>query len=454
MKYFIWILGCAMNNSDAERIATVMELLGYTKTEAESEADVLITVACSVRQKAIDRIHGKVKEIRRYKAKNPDFKAILTGCVLEKDKKEFLKDFDAVLPIDDIGTLPSLLSPNHLEIDHSDLNENLKLKIENCENDYLSLTPHYESHFRAYVPIMTGCNNFCSYCAVPYTRGREKSRPEEEILAEVKKLIESGYKEITFLGQNVNSYENNPKDLSHNPKSENRFVELLKKLDKIPGEWRGYFYSNHPKDISEELLCLMPTLKHFPAYLHFPLQSGSDRILKEMHRHYNQSQYLEGVGKIRAAMPEMTLTTDIIVGYPGETEADFEETLKVMRQAKYDMVFSAQYSPRPGSQSAKLPDDVPLPEKKRREKLVIELTKETSEANNQRFIGRVERVLVDEKKKDTYFARTAGYKVVEIKLNNPEHAEGSLKKNLKIGEFVDVRIDSIGPWKLQASLLN
>jgi tRNA-2-methylthio-N6-dimethylallyladenosine synthase len=227
MKYFIWVLGCAMNNSDAERIATVLELLGYRKTELESEADVFITVACSVRQKAIDRIHGKVKEIRSYRAKNPDFKAVLTGCVLEKDNKEFLKDFDAVLPIDDIGTLPSLLSPNHLEIEHSDLNENLELKIENCENDYLSLTPHYESHFRAYVPIMTGCNNFCSYCAVPYTRGREKSRPEAEVVTEVKKLIESGYKEITFLGQNVNSYGINTKLIRQNTKVNPRTINNM-----------------------------------------------------------------------------------------------------------------------------------------------------------------------------------------------------------------------------------
>jgi tRNA-2-methylthio-N6-dimethylallyladenosine synthase len=421
MKYYFWVLGCAMNYSDAERIATVLSILGYEKTEVEEEADLIVTIACSVRQHAIDRIYGKAKDWQRRKAKNPTFKTVLTGCVLEKDRAKMAKVFDLIFEIEDLGKLPGLLGEAVAED---------KVEEMGRSGEYLGIAPAYESSFRAYVPIMTGCNNFCTYCAVPYTRGREKSRSQKEIILEVSGLVEKGFKEITLLGQNVNSYEFG-------------FVELLAEIDKIPGDYRVYFYSNHPKDMSEGLINLMPTLKHFPAYIHLPLQSGNDEIIRAMNRHYSKESYLELVEKIRTAMPEVALTTDIIVGFPGEGESELADTVEVMEAAKFDMAFLAQYSSRPGTKAAKLEDDVNKEEKKRREKILLDVLSKTAKENNERLVGTPQKVLVDGEKNGKYFGRTAGYKVVEIKTDQA----------LELGQFIDVEVKSATAWKLLGIVL-
>lgn len=429
MKYYFWVLGCAMNYSDAERIAAVFDLLGYEKTEEETQADFIITVACSVRQKAIDRIHGKLKSWKKLKKKNPNLKLILTGCVLEKDRKQMAEVFDVVFEINDLGKLPSYIG---------EILDEEKVEVLGKSGEYLGLVPSYESHFRAYVPIMTGCNNFCSYCAVPYTRGREKSRPKDEVISEIKNLVKKSYKEITLLGQNVNSYQFG-------------FAELLKSLDEIEGDHRIYYYSNHPKDMSEELISTLPKLKHFPPYIHFPLQSGNDEIIRKMNRRYTKESYLALVGKIKKALPEITLTTDIIVGFPGETEAAFQDTVDVMKEAKFDMAFIAQYSPRSGTVSAKLPDDVPKTIKKLREKTLVGILSQTANENNQKIVGTVQKVLIDGVKKGKYFGRTAGFKVVEItKIDTSTQLRASQK--LVLGQFIDVEIKSATAWKLFGSL--
>jgi tRNA-2-methylthio-N6-dimethylallyladenosine synthase len=429
MKYYFWILGCAMNYSDAERIASVLDYLGYKKTEKEEEADLFIVVACSVRQSAINRIYGKVKEFKELKIRNPKFKTILSGCVLAEDRKKMSKVFDILFEIKDLEMLPIMLS-NILG----------KSKTEELgkSGEYLSITPHYESNFRAYVPISTGCDNFCTYCAVPYTRGREKSRPEKEIVSEVKRLIKNGYKEITLLGQNVNSYGNDLND----SKTNKEFIQLLLDIDKIPGDFRVYFYSNHPKDFSDELIATLSGLTHFPHYIHLPLQSGNDEIIKKMNRHYTKAKYLNLVEKIRLAMPEVTLTTDIIVGFPTETLEQFQDTVDVMENVKYDMAFIAQYSPRSGTVSARMPDDVINEEKKIREDILQKILAETVLENNQRLVGTIQKVLIDGKKNGKYYGRTSGYKVVEIKTDHI----------LKIGQFIDVKIEKAGSWKLKASV--
>jgi len=401
-----------MNYSDAERMAAVLDSLGYTRTEQENEADLFMVISCSVRESAMLSIYGKVKDLNELKTKNSKLKTILTGCVLEKDRKKLSKVFDILMTIDELSGLPALLNSN---------------PTENCAKDYFSITPHYKSTFRAYVPISTGCDNFCSYCAVPYTKGREKSRPIEEIIQEVTNLVKGGFKEITLLGQNVNSYG-----------AGNTFGELLVNLDKIPGEHRIYFYSNHPKDMTDELIKTIADLKHFPHYIHLPLQSGSDEILKKMNRHNTKEKYLGLVAKIRKAMPDVTLTTDIIVGYPGETEEQFADTIDVMKKAEYDMAFIARYSPRPGTVSAKEPDDVPKEEKKRREMILQEIVKATVFEHNEKLVGTTQKVLVDEKKGEKYYGRTEGYKVIEIKTDQP----------LRIGQFIDVKIESVSSWKL------
>jgi len=443
MKYYLWVLGCAMNQSDAERISSVLDLSGYKKTDSEAEADLIIVVACSVRQTAIDRIYGKAKSWQKLKIKNCKFKIVLTGCVLDKDKKKMSEIFDYVLTIEEIGKLPSILKYKYEylnskqnfnnKIINSTLNKNLKFKIKNYVDDYFALDAKYESTFRAYVPIMTGCDNFCSYCAVPYTRGREKSRSQADILKEIKALVKKGYKEITLLGQNVNSYNDKGRT----------FVMLIREIDKIPGNWRGYFYSNHPKDMSDELIKILPKLKHFPAYIHLPLQSGNDRILSEMNRHYTKKDYLALVAKIRKVMPDVVLTTDIIVGYPGEGRREFQDTLDVVKKAKFEMIFIGKYSPRAGTRSYLQKDDVSSSTKSEREKILTELLAENLLNVNKRLIGKTIKVLLDEKKSNNYYGRTEGYKVVELRQN----FKYKIKK-IEIGQFYQVKITDVGSWKL------
>ena len=483
-----------MNYSDAERMATVLESLGYAKTENEKEADLFIVISCSVRESAALSIYGKVRDLNEMKEANPNFKAVLTGCVLEKDKKKLGKVFDIVMTMEDLPKLPELLTTCHPERSEGSRDSSATPQNDN----YLIITPKYQSHFRAYVPISTGCDNFCTYCAVPYTKGREKSRPLSDIVNEVRNLVQNGYKEITLLGQNVNSYGNglpnsrHPEpsegsrtrilDSSARPLNDESFTTLLQKLDAIPGDHRIYFYSNHPKDMSDELIATLADLKHFPHYIHLPLQSGNDEIIQKMNRHYTKAQYLELVAKIRKAMPDVTLTTDIIVGFPGETEKQFADTEDVMEKAKYDMAFIAQYSSREGTVSAKQPDDVSKTEKTQREKVLQEIVKATVLAHNKKLISTTQRILVDEEKNGKYFGRTEGYKVVEITFPviapaRPKPSEGGRSKATKqsitelqeiaapparngvgnnktdlVGRFVEVKIEIVSSWKLFGSI--
>jgi tRNA-2-methylthio-N6-dimethylallyladenosine synthase len=454
-----------MNYSDAERIASVFDLAGYVPAKTEAEADVAIVVACSVRQTAIDRIYGKVKPWDKRRRKT-EFKTILAGCVLPEDKRKMAKSFDLVFDINEIQKLEEFILSLRGEDRRGNLDHHASLVMTERAGDYLSIIPKYESSFRAYVPIMTGCDNFCSYCAVPYTRGREKSRSVGDILGEIKGLVASGYKEITLLGQNVNSYGGGAPTGSLPGQGETLpkggFIDLLKKIDGIPGDYRVYFYSNHPKDFSDELIEVLPKLKHFPKYIHLPLQSGSDDILRKMNRHYTQKDYLELVSKIREVMPNVMLTTDILVGFPGETDADFKETMMVVREARFEMIFIGQYSPRPGTVSAKLKDDVTGEIKKKREKVITDYLRNYLVDHNLKFVGQTVRVLIDEQKPvrtpdggSTFFGRTEGYKVVEISLRHPEPIEGSGAKTdqpLVVGQFYDVKISEAKAWKLIATL--
>lgn len=424
MKYYFWILGCAMNYSDAERISTILDAFGFQKTEKEREADIIIVIACSVRQHAIDRIYGKVKEWKN----KPNLTTILSGCVLEVDKKKMKAVFDLIFEIKDINKLTDFIKNKF----------STEVHIEKVK-DYLSIFPSYKSKIRAYVPISTGCNNFCTYCAVPYTRGREKSRPQKEIVSEIQKLIGSSIKEITLLGQNVNSYGQDQHKEHHNAD----FIKLINKIDQIPGNYRVYFYSNHPKDMSEELIKALAKLKHFPHYIHLPLQSGNDKIIRAMNRHYNQKQYLDLVEKIRKTMPDIALTTDIIVGFPGETEKQFEDTKNVMKAAKFDMAYIAQFSSRPGTKAAKMKDTVTKDEKKKREETLQKVLAKTALGQNKKLINSTEIILIDGAKNNKFYGRTSGFKVVEI----------TKSPTIKIGDFVKVNIESATAWKLSGKLI-
>jgi len=432
-KYYLYVLGCAMNYSDAERIASIFDAAGYVSAENEADANTVIVLACSVRQKAIDRILGKAKGWNKRRRKEENFQTILSGCVLPEDKNKLSKSFDLIFEVAELNKLEKFLNPTI---------RNSKFEIQNSGRDYLSIAPKYESTFRAYVPIMTGCDNFCSYCAVPYTRGREKSRPQNEIIGEIKELIKRGYKEITLLGQNVNSYRK-AKSEKRKVEDDEPFVDLLKEIDKIPGSHRIYFYSNHPKDFSDELIRVLPKLKHFPAYIHLPLQSGNDEILRKMNRRYTSEEYLKLVTKIRGAMPGATLTTDIIVGFPGETGEAFEDTIKIIKKVGFGMIFIGQYSPRAGTPSAKMDETVTRTEKKERDRTITKILADQLQKENKKLVGKEFTVLIDEKKGSSYFGRTDNYKVVEIKTD----------QHLEVGQFVDVKFIGSSAWKLQGKLV-
>lgn len=388
-----------MNKSDAERIASLLDSIGYHEAKSIEESDLVVLVTCSVRQSAEDRVYGIMRQLQKLKSQNPKFKVVLTGCLaLQNETVQRLKDVDIFLDIKDLNNLPKLLnkkSNHHLE-------------------SYFSIKPKYKSSFTAYVPIMTGCNNFCTYCVVPYVRGREESRDPQDIITEVKELISQGYKEIILLGQNVNSYQP-PTTNNQQQKDIKDFADLIKVISQLKGEFWLRFVTSHPKDLSDKLIKVIADNKKITEYIHLPIQSGDNTILKKMNRGYTVSQYKNLIKKIRKAIPEAAITTDIIVGFPGETRQQFDNTAKTMQEIGYDMAYIAQYSPRPQTSAAKLKDNVSKPEKKRRENVLTDILKKSALENKKKLINKEVKVLVEKKKGDNWIGKTRGFKVVKFK---------------------------------------
>jgi len=434
MKYWIITFGCQMNKSDSERIATVLENAGYQKASKINEADLIVVNMCSVRQSAVDRVYGKIKDFAKLKTYNSKLKTLLTGCVLKQDRKKFAEKFNYILDIKDLPKWPAFL------------NSTPPLKTK----DYLKIKPKYSNNFSAFVPVMTGCNNFCAYCVVPYTRGPEISRPAEEIICEVKNLIKKGYKEIWLLGQNVNSYKGQSNPVAKKRDRLNKrqdiefinFPQLLRKINDIPGNFWIRFTSSHPKDLSDELINVMADYKKVTEYLNLPVQSGDNEILKKMNRSYTIAQYKNLVKKIRKKIPNIALSTDVIVGFPGETKKQFEETLKLFKEVKFDMAYIAKYSPRPGTAAAKLKDNVSQEEKDRREKVLTKILKQTILENNKKYVGKEVEILVDKKKsKNQWLGKTRTHKNVLFE-----------SKNNLLGKFIKVRITRALPWGLKGRI--
>jgi len=468
MKYYLFVLGCQMNKSDSERIAAVLEEAGYKKTDQENQADLICVVSCSVRQSAIDRIYGFIRKIRnpkqeiRDRLQNRNTKLqtkrpilILTGCLLEEDKKNLQELFDLIFDIRDLGELPNKLASLYIYrcVDKD------RGVIDKRWRDCFDILPKYSSKFTAFIPIMTGCDNFCTYCAVPYTRGREVSRPEKEILAEVKNLIKKGYKEIILLGQNVNSYKNVKTQISNTKKkvaprlrseTKSDFVRLLEKINAIPGRFWIRFVTSHPKDMGQDLIWAIANLEKITEYIHLPAQSGSNAILKKMNRHYTAKQYLdllgrihENVFKIKGERP--AISTDIIVGFPGETKKQFRETKELMEKAQFDMAYIAQYSPRSGTLAARVyKDNVPKSEKRRREEELVGILKKTAFVHNKKYLGKSVEVLVEGFKKGFFFGKTRTFKTVKFKAKN--------KKSL-VGSFVLIKITKAREFGLEGNLI-
>lgn len=427
-----------MNLSDGEKIEKILSDLKFQKTDSEKEADVIIVVSCSIRQVVIDKILRRAKNWQR-KRKAKLLTTIVTGCVVDADKEKMSGFFDYVLDIKEIEELKNILRsnislssvipakagiqrtwiPGHPGLDPGPND----IEVDN----YLNISSNHQSSFQAYVPIMTGCNNFCSYCVVPYVRGREKSRPAKEIINECKKLIEQGYKEIVLLGQNVNSYDGGKLN----------FPKLLSEIDKIKGDFWMRFLTSHPKDLSNELIDVMKNGRHITPYLHLAVQSGDNKILQAMNRKYKIERFVEIVQKARKAIPGIMISTDVIVGFPGETKKQFNNTLKLFKQVGFDMAYISKFCARKGTEAAKLKDNILDKEKENRKNIINEELKKSALEINRRYIGRKVKVLVDEFKNGKCSGKTDTFKTVVF--------TGDKKM---IGKFIEVEIKRADTWAL------
>lgn len=429
-KYLLKTFGCAMNIADSSRIKSVLEGLGYQLGSEQDKLDLVLVNTCGIRETAENRAFSYIDRIKKIQ---PQVRIVLTGCLSQRtDVVTKLKNIvDFFLPISNLPNLALALKQEKIETDYS--LDSYRLKY---GEEYLRLKAQPEHKFIAYVPIGNGCNNFCSYCVVPYARGREVYRPVAEIITEVKELISLGYKEINLIAQNVNSYQVNSLD----------FPDLLTKVAQLPGNFILRFSSSHPKDVSSKLLEAMANNTKICPHLHLALQSGANTILQAMNRHYLAEEFLAKVKLARELNPAISITTDIIVGFPGEGEAEFAETVAVFKEAKFDQAYISRYSPRPGTPAYKLKDTVSAKVKAKREQVLEDILTKQLTRKNQAFINKKEIVLVEGKnRKGLYYGKTASFRTVQIveRLLNPK----------LIGQFVPVRITASSPFGFEAKLI-
>lgn len=425
-SYHILTYGCQMNEHDSENIAGFLESMGYQYCENEFDADVVVMNTCSVRENADNRFFGVLGQFKKNKKNNPDFIMCVCGCmpqqswVVEKIREQF-SWVDIIFGTQNIGEFPELLDrrikTGKKQCSIIDNNPNI---------DEEEMKPKRMYKHKALVNITYGCNNFCTYCIVPYTRGREKSRKLEDVVSEITCLVNDGVKEVMILGQNVDSY----RDVSGN-----NFATLLKAINSIEGLERIRFMTSHPKDISEEMMDCFNTCDKLCHNIHLPVQSGSDVVLKRMNRHYDTEKYMSIVHKLREVCPDISISTDIIVGFPGETEEDFEKTLDIVREVRYDSAFTFLYSPRKGTPAARYEDQIPEDIKHKRFDRLVDAINEISLEKNSGYVGKTFDVLVEghSKNDDTTFGgRTDDFKLVNFK------SEKSLEEI--VGTTVKVRI--------------
>ena len=456
MRYCLLHLGCQMNQSDAERVRAVLEGMGYERTEAETEADLLGLVACSVRQKAIDKVYARISAWNGWKRSRP-LLTFATGCILPADREKFLTLFDLVFDITELPRVPDMISqygvptPASLAATAGQGPPEARpggharpgvLDLTDPSIGFWRIGPRYSSGFEAYIPIQNGCDKYCTFCAVPYTRGREVSRPSAEILAEVQDLVARGFSSFTLLGQNVNSYGQD------RPGVECSFATLLEAVGEIGDgagrEVRVYFTSPHPRDMTGEVLQVIARHASLAKQIHLPLQSGDDRVLVRMNRNYQVAEYRDRVAAIRAILPGATLFTDIIVGFSGETEEQFENTRRAMEEFRYNMAYVAMYSPRPGAASSHWADDVSHEEKSRRLHVLGEVLQRTSGDYTAGMVGKRWRILVEGKDRKRGFlaGRTEGRIPVRFASTNES----------LVGRFVDVVVTSAAPLSVEGDL--
>ena len=433
----ITTFGCQMNARDSEKLSGILREAGYVETESE-DADFVIYNTCTVRENANLRVYGRLGVLHGYKKKNPNMKIALCGCmmqeatVVEKLQKSY-RFVDLIFGTHNIFKFAELLAMT-LESDRMiiDIWKDTDQIVEDLPNER-------KYAFKSGVNIMFGCNNFCSYCIVPYVRGRERSREAKDIVREIEALVKDGVVEVMLLGQNVNSY-------GKNLEQPMTFAELLKEVEQIDGLERIRFMTSHPKDLSDDLIEVMANSKKICPHLHLPLQSGSSRILKAMNRRYDKEKYLALAKKIRERMPDIALTTDIIVGFPGETEEDFQETLDVVRQVRYDSAFTFIYSKRTGTPAAVMEDQIPEDVVKDRFDRLLKEVQTISKEMAERFTGNEETVLVEEKN-----SQMDGYVTGRLGNNHVVHFEGSEEL---IGKLIRVRLDECRGFYYMGTMLD
>ena len=432
---YVETYGCQQNEADSEKLRGYLAMSGYAIVQDAEGADVVIMNTCAIREHAEQRVFGNLGALTHTKRRHPRQKIFLCGCMAGETKvsdriKKSYPHVDGVFSTHHLWQFPEILW-NVLN------RKKRQFFIEDEPGSIAEGIPQIrDSQLKAWVSIMYGCNNFCTYCIVPYVRGRERSRQPEDILAECRSVIEAGAKEITLLGQNVNSYG---KDLS----SGMDFADLLEAIAQIPGEFKIRFMTSHPRDASFKLFDTMAKHDKIAKQLHLPFQSGSSRVLKAMNRHYDRETYLEKVLYAKKVMPDLVLTSDVIVGFPGETEEEFEETISLIQTVHYDSLFTFIFSPRPGTPAAKMEDPTPKEEKNRRFDKLCAVQNAISEEIHNNYVGKVMACLVDGKDKDLLTARTEGGRLVRF--------EGC---DSLIGTYQNLKITGATTWSLTGEMQN
>ena len=434
---FVDTYGCQQNEADSERIRGYLEQMGFGFTRDEEQARIIVINTCAIREHAEQRVFGNAGALVHVKRRRPDTLICLCGCMVQQPHaaqklRESYRHVDLVFGPQALWRFPEMV--------HSLLKE--RGRIFSVEDEAGSIAEGIpvvrQDSVKAWVSIMYGCNNFCSYCVVPYVRGRERSRKPEDILAEVRRLAEEGYRDITLLGQNVNSYG---KDLE----SPMDFADLLEQVNAIPGDFLIRFMTSHPKDATLKLFEAMARCKKVAPVLHLPFQAGNDRILKVMNRRHTRAEYLEKIRALKALIPDVVLTSDIIVGFPGETTGEFEDTLRVLEEVRFDALFTFIYSPRPGTPAAKMDDPMPREEKLANFNRLIALQDQISEEKHAAYVGRTVRCLIDGASDDARYdltARTPGNRLVRL-TGDPA----------ALGQFRDVKITGANKWSLFGELI-
>lgn len=430
-NYHIITYGCQMNEHDSENIAGMLEALDYSHTPNPEEADVVVMNTCSVREHADKRFFGMLGQFKKQKKNNPDFIICICGCMPQQPHivEEIRKSFswvDIVFGTQTIAEFPNLL------MERIRTGKKQFSIIANNEEIPEEKESKREFKHKALVNITYGCNNFCTYCIVPYTRGREKSRSLRAVKQEIINLVNDGVKEVMLLGQNVNSFRD---------ADGNNFAALIRALDEVEGLERIRFMTSHPKDLSDELIACFADCKKLCHNIHLPVQSGSDEVLRRMNRHYNRQRYMEIVEKLRATCPDLSISTDIIVGFPGETEEDFLDTLSLVREVEYDSTFTFIYSPRVGTPAAKYDNQIPENIKHERFDRLVDEVNRCSAKKNSEYLGRIVTVMVDGPSKNdagAWSGRTDTFKLVNFTSEEP----------LTEGQMVSVRITETKTFSL------